>query len=175
MRFVTFGSTKCREKKAELIPPIRIPFFWIQYQFYVRFFEFSVFQFFGLLDPYGWSRWVNFLGPMGPGTIGDGFRMLRMIRVIRMIILNGSGLLSRRYEKTKLSGRPLRSKNRFSYCRSMFGWFGEVGGHRKNHAHRCATSLFVTHRWKVKKTTKIMFWFITCNPSPILFFWSQKP
>ena len=37
-------------------------------------------------------------------------------------------ILSRRYEKTKLSGRPLRSKNLFSYCRSMFGWFGEVGG-----------------------------------------------
>ena len=34
------------------IPPTRIPYLLIPEFSYVRFFEFSVFQFFGLLDPY---------------------------------------------------------------------------------------------------------------------------
>ena len=85
-------------------------------------------------------------------------------------------VLSRRYEKTKLSGRPLRSKNLFSYCRSMFGWFGEVGGHRKISLHRCALSFsYLTNR-NVDKTTKVIFRiFNTCNSSPILLFCPRNP
>ena len=70
-------------------------------------------------------------------------------------------LLSRRYEKTKLSGRPLRSKNLFSYCRSMFGWFWEVGGHRKNSLHRCALSFSYLDKRNVKKPPKYLFDFLT--------------
>ena len=46
------------------IPPTRIPFLLIPEFFYARFFEFSVFQFFGLLDPY-WT-------PIGPLDVGLG-------------------------------------------------------------------------------------------------------
>ena len=70
-------------------------------------------------------------------------------------------LLSRRYEKTKLSGRPLRSKNLFSYCRSMFGWFWEVGGHRKKSLHRCALSFSYLDKRNVKKPPKSFFDFLT--------------
>ena len=85
-------------------------------------------------------------------------------------------LLSRRYEKTKLSGRPLRSKNLFSYCRSMFGWFWEVGGHRKNSLHRCALSFSYLAKRNVKQTTNIISrLFNTCNSSPILLFCHRNP
>ena len=30
--------------------------------------------------------------------------------------------------KDETQVRPLRSKNLFSYCRNMFGWFGRLGG-----------------------------------------------
>ena len=62
-------------------------------------------------------------------------------------------------------------KNLFSYCRNMFGWFGEVGGHRKNSLHRCALSFsYLTNR-NVNKTINIIFrFFNTCNSSPILLF-----
>ena len=63
--FPTFCGTRCREKRGDEsknysppIPPTRIPFLLIPDLFYVRFLEFSVFQFFGLLDPY-WT-------PIGP-------------------------------------------------------------------------------------------------------------
>ena len=85
-------------------------------------------------------------------------------------------LLSRRYEKTHAPFCPFRPKNLKTYCCNMFGWFGEVGGRRKNHTHRCATSFFVAHRWKVRKTTKIIFrLFNTCNSSPILLFCPRNP
>ena len=58
----------------------------------------------------------------------------------------------------------------------MFGWFGELGGKRKNHTHRCATSFFVAHRWKVRKTSKNIFrHFNTCNLSPTLLFRPRNP
>ena len=85
-------------------------------------------------------------------------------------------VLSRRYEKTKLSGRPLRSKNLFSYCRSMFGWFGELGGHRKKSLHRCALSFSYLAKRNDKKTTEIIFRvFNTCTSSPILLFCPRNP
>ena len=69
-------------------------------------------------------------------------------------------VLSRRYEKTHAPYCPFKSKNLFSDCRNIFGWFGEVGGMRKNYTHRCATSFFVAHRWKVRKP-KSFFDFLT--------------
>ena len=43
----------------------------------------------------------------------------------------------------------------------MFGWFGEVGGTRKNHTHRCVSSFYYLAERKVRKTTKIIFEFLT--------------
>ena len=65
---------------------------------------------------------------------------------------------------------PFRSKNLFSCCRNMFGWFWEVGGTPKNHTHRRVSSFYYLVERKVRKTTKIMFrMFNICNSSPILF------
>ncbi len=53
----------------------------------------------------------------------------------------------------------------------MFGWFGEVGGTRENHTHRCVSSFYYLAERKLRKTTKIIFRvFNTCNSSPILRF-----
>ena len=58
----------------------------------------------------------------------------------------------------------------------MFGWFGEVGGTRKNHTHRCVSSFYYLAEGKVRKTTKIIFRvFNTCNSSPILLFFPRNP
>ena len=58
----------------------------------------------------------------------------------------------------------------------MFGWFREVGGTRKNHTHRCASSFYYLAERKVRKTTKIMFRaFNTSNSSPILLFCPRTP
>ena len=71
---------------------------------------------------------------------------------------------------------PLRSKNLFSYCRNMFGWFGGVGGRRKNDTHRCASSFYYLAERKVRKTTNNIFRvFNTCNSSPILLFCPRNP
>ena len=43
----------------------------------------------------------------------------------------------------------------------MFGWFGEVGGTRENHTHRCVSSFYYLAERKVRKTTKIIFEFLT--------------
>ena len=69
---------------------------------------------------------------------------------------------------------PLRSKNLFSYCRTMFGWFGEVGGTRKNHTHRCLWSLNYLAERKVRKTTNFRV-FNTSNSSPIIVFRPRNP
>ena len=69
--------------------------------------------------------------------------------------------------------RPLRSKNRFSYCRSMFGWFGEVGGHRKNHTHRCALSFSYLDKRNVKKPPKSFFDFLTLVICHRFFFFAR--
>ena len=82
-----------------------------------------------------------------------------------------SVLLSRRYEKTHALYCPFRPKNLKCYCCNMFGWFGEVGGTRGNHTHRCLWSLNYLAERKVRKTTKIYFLvFNTSNSSPILLF-----
>ena len=58
----------------------------------------------------------------------------------------------------------------------MFGWFGEVGGTRKNHTHRCVSSFYYLAERKVRKTTKIIFRvFNTSNSSPILLFCPRNP
>ena len=85
-------------------------------------------------------------------------------------------LLSRRYEKTHATYCPFRPKNLKTYCCNMFGWFGEVGGTRKNHTHRCVSSFYYLAERKVRKTTKIIFRvFNTCNSSPILLFCPRNP
>ena len=43
----------------------------------------------------------------------------------------------------------------------MFGWFGEVGGTRKNHTRRCLWSLNYLAERQVRKTTKFIFEFLT--------------
>ena len=43
----------------------------------------------------------------------------------------------------------------------MFGWFGEVGGTRENHTHRCVSSFYYLAERKVRKTSKIIFEFLT--------------
>ena len=85
-------------------------------------------------------------------------------------------VLSRRYEKTHATYCPFRPKNLKTYCCNMFGWFGEVGGTRKNHTHRCVSSFYYLAERKVRKTTKIIFRvFNTCNSSPILLFCPRNP
>jgi hypothetical protein len=84
-------------------------------------------------------------------------------------------ILSRRYEKTHELTHPtppLRSKNIF---RTMFGWFGEVGGTKKNHTHRCASSFYYLAERKVRKTTKIIFRVLTVVIRHRFLFLSQKP
>ena len=91
---------------------------------------------------------------------------------------DGSSLriLSRRYEKTHATYCPFRPKNLKTYCCNMFGWFGEVGGTRNNHTHRCLWSLNYLAKRKVRKTTKIIFRvFNTSNSSPILLFCPINP
>ena len=58
----------------------------------------------------------------------------------------------------------------------MFGWFGEVGGTRKNHTHRCVSSFYYLVERKVRNITKISFRvFNTCSSSPILLFCPRNP
>ena len=53
----------------------------------------------------------------------------------------------------------------------MFGWFGEVGGTRKNHTHRCVSSFYYLAERKVGKTTQIIFRVFTLvNRHRIFFF-----
>ena len=116
------------------------------------FFEFLVFQIFWVFQDFSWkSHFPRILSAFAPGT-------------------------KRRYEKTHAPYWPLRPKNLKTYCRNMFGWFGEVGGTRKNHTHRCVSSFYYLAERKVRKTTKIIFRvFNTCNSSQILLFCSRNP
>ena len=70
-------------------------------------------------------------------------------------------ILSRQYQKTHAPYCPFRPKNLKTYCCNMFGWFEEVGGTRKNHTHRCVSSFYYLAERKVRKTTKIIFEFLT--------------
>ena len=64
-------------------------------------------------------------------------------------------------EKSRKIPRVFRPKNLKTYCRNMIGWFGEVGGTRENHTHRCALSFSYLDKRNVKKPPNAFFDFLT--------------
>ena len=85
-------------------------------------------------------------------------------------------ILSRRYEKTHELTHPtppLRSKNIF---RTMFGWFGEVGGtKKKSYASMCFEFLLFSREKSQKNNQNHFSSFNSCNSSPILIFVPETP